>query len=148
MNKMKTPLGNFISFFVFSRRSAKGHYNKQKLAASNSGEQLVQWIKFVYSHKGSNKRGLRRRLLHVKAEDITKERHKTSCSTSQAFFQHQPRQEPPAEVDAEDAIEEGLMELGLARTPRRRRFWVSSSGTGRRAIISFHWPRRLPFVPL
>jgi hypothetical protein len=29
------------------------------------------------------------------------------------------------------------MELRLALTPRRRRFWVSSSGTGRRTMISF-----------
>ena len=29
------------------------------------------------------------------------------------------------------------MELRLALSPRRRRFWVSSSGTGRQAMISF-----------
>ena len=29
------------------------------------------------------------------------------------------------------------MELRLARTPHRCRFWVSSSGTGRRVMISF-----------
>ena len=83
---------------------------------------MVQWIKSIYSHKVSNKRGLRRRLLHVKVEDIAKEHRKTSCSTSQAFFQHQLRQEPSAEVEADDAVEEGLMELRLALTPRRRRF--------------------------
>ena len=82
MNEMKTPPGNFISFLVFSRQSAKGYYNKQKLAAPNSGEQLVQWIKSIYPHKGSNKRGLRQWLLRVKAEDMPKERRKTSCSTS------------------------------------------------------------------
>ena len=76
----------------------------------------------MYSHLGSNKKGLKRRLLPDKLEDMAKEHRKTSCSTSQAFFQHQPRQEPSTEVEADDAVEEGLMELRLALTPRRRRF--------------------------
>ena len=62
--------------------------------------------------------GLRQRLLPGKLEDMAKERRKTSCSTSQAFFQQQPRQEPSAEVEADDAVEAGLMELRLAHTPR------------------------------
>ena len=72
----------------------------------------------MYSHLGSNKKGLRRRLLPGKLEDMAKERRKTSCSSSQAFFQYQPRQEPSTEVEADDAIEEGLMELRLVHTPR------------------------------
>ena len=33
------------------------------------------------------------------------------------------------------------MELRLALTPRRCRFWISSSGTGKWAMISFPRPR-------
>ena len=33
------------------------------------------------------------------------------------------------------------MELRLALTPPRCRFWISSSGTGKRAMISFPRPR-------
>ena len=36
------------------------------------------------------------------------------------------------------------MKLRLAQTPRRRSFWVSSSGTRRRAMISLPQPCRLP----
>ena len=88
-------------------------------------------MKSIYSHKGSNKKGLRQRLLPGKLEDTAKESRKTSCSTSQAFFQHQPRQEPSAEVEADDAVEEGLMELRLTLTPHRCCFWISSLGTGK-----------------
>ena len=72
----------------------------------------------MYSHLGSNKKGLRRRLLPGKLEDMAKECRKTSRSTSQAFFWHQPHREPSAEVEADDAVEVGLMELRLAHTPR------------------------------
>ena len=122
INKQKCPRANSISLIISLKQSAGSRYNKPKLAVLDSGKQQIQWIKSIYSHKGSNKKGLKQQLLPGKLEDMAKERRKTSCSTSQAFFQHQPRQEPSTEVEADDAVEEGLMELRLARTPCWRRF--------------------------
>ena len=85
-NKQKRPRENFIPFIISSKQSARSRYNKQKLAVLDSGKQRIQWIKSVYSHKWSNKKGLKRRLLPDKLEDMAKECRKTSCSTSQAFF--------------------------------------------------------------
>ena len=116
-NNQKRPRANFISLIISLKQSAESHYNKQKPAVLNSGKQRIQWIKSIYSHKGSNKRELRQWPLLGKLEDMAKERRKTSCSTSQAFFQHQPRQEPSTEVEADDTVEEGLMELRLAQKP-------------------------------
>ena len=79
------PGQNFISSIISLRQSAKSCYNKRKLAVLNSGKQRIQWIKSIYSHQGSNKKGLRQRLLPGKLEDMAKECRKTSCSTSQAF---------------------------------------------------------------
>ena len=93
-NNQKRPRANSISLIISLKRSVESHCNKQKLAVLNSGKQRIQWIKSIYSHKGSNKKGLSQQLLPGKLEDMAKERRKTSCSTSQAFFQHQPRREP------------------------------------------------------
>ena len=84
-NKQKRPRASFISLIIFLKRSDKSRYNKQKLAVLDSGKQRTQWIKSIYFHKGSNKKGQRQRLLPGKLEDMAKERCKTSCSTSQAF---------------------------------------------------------------
>ena len=121
-NKQKRPRVNLIPFIISLKQSARSRYNKRKLAVLDSGKQRIQWIKSIYSHNRSNKRGLTQRLLPGKLENMAKEHRKTSCSISQAFFQHQPRQEPSTEVEADDAVEEGLMELRLARTPCWRRF--------------------------
>jgi hypothetical protein len=80
------PQGKLYFIDHFPKTIAKSRYNKQKLAALDSGKQRTQWIKSIYSHKGNNKKGQRQRLLPGKLEDMAKERHKTSCSTSQAFF--------------------------------------------------------------
>ena len=80
------PGQNFISSIISLQQSAESHYNKQKLAVFDSGKQQIRWIKSIYSHQGSNKKGLRQWLLPGKLEDMAKERRKTFCSTSQAFF--------------------------------------------------------------
>ena len=83
--KQERPRANFISSNISLQQSAESHYIKQKLVALDSGKQQIQWIKSIYSHQGSNKKGLRQWLLPGKLEDMAKERRKTSCSTSQAF---------------------------------------------------------------
>ena len=81
---MKTPQGKTLSI-ISLRQSAKSRYIKQKLAVLDSEKRRIQWIKPIYSHQGSNKKGLRKQLLPDKLEDMAKEHRKTSCSTSQAF---------------------------------------------------------------
>ena len=76
---------NFISSIISLQQSAESRYIKQKLAVLDSGKRRIQWIKSIYSHQGSNKKGPRQRLLPGKLEDMAKECLKTSCSTSQAF---------------------------------------------------------------
>ena len=85
LTNRKRPRANFISSNISLQQSAESHYNKQKLAVLDLGKQRIRWIKSIYSHQGSNKKGLRQRLLPGKVEDMDKERRKTSCSTSQAF---------------------------------------------------------------
>ena len=114
----RAPQGQLWFINLPLQKSALSHYNKQKLAVPDSGGQLIQWIKSIYSHEGSNKRGLRQRLLHVELEDMAKERRKTSCSTSQAFFQHQARQKTPWRRWKQTMPTTGsLMELRLAQKP-------------------------------
>ena len=76
---------NFISSIISLQQSAESRYIKQKLAVLDSGKRQIQWIKSIYSHQGSNKKGPRQWLLPGMLEDMAKERRKTSCSTSQAF---------------------------------------------------------------
>ena len=85
LKNKNAPGQNFISLIISLKQSPESRYNKRKLAVLNSGNQRIQWIKSIYSHPGSNKKGLRQRLLPGKLEDMAKERRKTSCSTSQAF---------------------------------------------------------------
>jgi len=79
------PRQNFISPIISLQQSAESRYIKQKLAVLDSGKRRIQWIKSIYSHQGSSKKGLRQWLLPGKLEDMAKEHRKTSCSTSQAF---------------------------------------------------------------
>ena len=53
------------------------------------------------SHKGSSKKGLKQRLLHVKAEDTLKEYRKPSPSTSHA-------KRPPAVEEAGNVVLQSL----------------------------------------
>ena len=101
---MKTPQGKTLSI-ISLRQSAESRYIKRKLAVLDSGKRWIQWIKSIYSHQGSNKKGLRRRLLPGKLEDMAKECRKTSCSTLQAFSSINRAEKPPAEVEANDAVE-------------------------------------------
>ena len=84
-NKQKCPRANLIPFIISLKQSARSRYNKQKLAVLDSGKQQIQWIKSIYSHKGSNKKGLRQWPLPGKLEDMAKKCRKTSCSVEQAF---------------------------------------------------------------
>jgi len=79
------PRQNFISSIISLQQSTESRYIKQKLAVLDSGKRQIQWIKSIYSHQGSNKKGLRQRLLPGKREGTAKEHRKTSCSTSQAI---------------------------------------------------------------
>jgi hypothetical protein len=83
INEMKMPLGEMIHFLL--KTIGQGPLQQTKASYFHSGERLVQVIKSSYLHKGSNKRGLRQRLLQVQAEDMAKECRKTSSSASQAF---------------------------------------------------------------
>jgi len=58
--------------------------------------------------QGEQQKGAKAALLQVQAEDMAKERRKTSSSASQAFSWHQPRRENPAVEEARDVVEESL----------------------------------------
>ena len=51
------PGQNFISSIISLQQSAESRYIKQKLAVLDSGKRQIQWIKSIYSHQGSNKKG-------------------------------------------------------------------------------------------
>ena len=85
LKNKNAPGQNFIPLIISLKQSTESRYNKRKLAILNSGKQWIQWIKFIYSHPGSNKKGLRQQLLPGKLEDMAKKCRKTSCSASQAF---------------------------------------------------------------
>ena len=85
-DQTRAPQGQLCFINLPLQKSALSRYNKRKLAVLDSWTQRIQWIKSIYSNQVSNKKGLRQRLLPGKLEDMTKERRKTSCTTSQAFF--------------------------------------------------------------
>ena len=115
LTNKKYPRTNFISSNISLQQSAESHYNKQKLEVLDSWKQRIRWIKSIYSHKGSNKKGLRQQLLLASWRTWPKNiarllvaPRKPSPSISRAG-------KPLAEKEADDADEGKSSELMLAQ---------------------------------